>query len=296
MSIVITAPTGNIGSRLVELLLEANADLTLLVRDPNKLAPSVRNRVKVEQGDLQDAAFVTHATQGAEALFLLAPPNFGAQNVHAYYQAILAAAVGAVQANQIPHLVFISSGGAGHSKAGLVTEVAQIEKALDATEANVLSLHCGSFMENFKNYLPTLRDQGAYYGINRPDLPLPLVATDDIAAVAAQKLLDLSWQGKLKLAVHGAVDVTPDEAAHILTQVLGKPIHYVQIPSDALRQSLLQMGATPDVAANYIEMLEAFDTGIYSNEPRTEETTTPTTFEHWAEEVLKPILSPVSHL
>lgn len=294
MSIVISAPTGHIGSRLVEILLEANADLTLLVRNPDKLAPSVRSRVKVEQGDLQDAAFVARATQGAEAFFVLAPPNFGAPDVHAYYQAIRDAAVGAVQINRIPHVVLISSGGAEHEKAGLVTEVAQIEKALDATEANVLSLRCGSFMENFFNYLTPLREQGAFYGINRPDLPSPLVATHDIAAVAAQKLLDLSWQGKLKLAVHGAADVTSDEAAQILTQVIGKPIHYVQIPAEALRQSLLQMGATPDIAANYIEMLEAFDTGIYASEPRTPETTTPTTFQQWAEEVLKPALSPVA--
>lgn len=294
MSIVVSAPTGNIGSRLVELLLEANADLTLLVRNPDKLAPSVRSRVKVEQGDLQDADFVARATQGAKAFFVLAPPNFGAPNVHAYYQTISDYVVGAVRANYISHVVLISSGGAGHGKAGFVTEVFHIEEALDATEANVLSLRCGSFMENFKLYLPTLREQGAFYGINRPDLPAPLVATQDIAAVAAQKLLDLSWQGKLKLAVHGAADVTYDEAAQILSKVIGKPIHYGQIPAEALRQSLLQMGATPDVAANYIEMLEAFDTGIYASELRTPETTTPTTFQQWAEEVLKPELSPVA--
>ena len=291
MTIAITTPTGNIGSRLVELLLDAHADLTLLVRNPDKLAADVRSRVKVQQGELQDADFMRRATQGAEALFFLAPPNFAAPNVHAYYQSLSDAAVAAIQANNIPRVVLISSGGGDNADAGLVSEVFRIEEALNATSAQVLSLRCGSFMENFLLYLPTLRDQGAYYGMTRPDLPLPMVATRDIAEVAARKLRELSWQGHSRLAVHGPADVTPEQAAQILSEVTGKTIRYVQVPPEQVQQSLLQMGASPDVAANYIQMMQAFEQGIYADEPRTPETTTPTTLAQWASEALKPALN-----
>ncbi len=292
MTIAITAPTGNIGSHLVKHLLEANADLTLLVRNPDKLAPDVRSRVNAQQGELQDAAFVQKATQGAEALFFLVPPNFAAPDVRAYYQSLSDAAVQAIQANNIAHVVFISSVGGDSTNAGLVTETFRIEDALNATDANVLSLRCGFFMENFLNYLPTLREQGAFYSLNRPDLPMPMVATHDIAHVAAHKLLDRSWQGKSTLAVQGAADITPDQAAQIITEATGKPIRYVQVPPEQVRQTFLQMGASPDFAAHYVQMLTAFDSGIYAAEPRTPETTTPTTLLQWATETLKPLLNP----
>ena len=218
----------------------------------------------MQQGELQDAAFVQQATQGAEALFFLVPPNFAAPNVRAYYQSLSDAAVEAIQANRIPHVVFISSGGGGSTNAGLVSETFRIEDALNATDANVLSLRCGFFMENFLNYLPTLREQGAFYSLNRPDLPMPMVATRDIAQVAARKLLDRSWQGKSHLAVQGAADVTPDQAAQIISEATGKTIRYVQVPPEQVRQTFLQMGASPDFAANYVQMLEAFDSGIYA--------------------------------
>ena len=188
--------------------------------------------------------------------------------------------------------MFISSVGGGAQNAGLVSETYRIEDALNATNANVLSLRCGFFMENFLMFLPTLREQGAFYSLLRPNLPVPMVATHDIAHVAAHKLLDRSWQGKLTLAVQGAADVTSDQAALIVSEATGKTIQYVQVPAEQVRQTFLQMGASPDMADNYIDMLTAFDQGIYAAEPRTPETTTPTTLQQWATETLKPILNP----
>ena len=67
MKIAVTGPTGHIGSRLVQHLLDAGADLTLLVRNPDKLSTAVRNRVRVQQGTLEDQDFVRRAVQGADA-------------------------------------------------------------------------------------------------------------------------------------------------------------------------------------------------------------------------------------
>ena len=291
MGIVITTPTGHIGGKLTELLLAENADLTLLVRDPAKLSEDVRRRVTVKQGDLTDADFVQQATEGAAALFFLPPPNFAAPDAVAYYGALRQSAANAVTANQIPRIVFISSGGGGNRQAGLVTETFKMEDALNATGANVLSLRCGSFMENFFNYAPTLKSDGAWYGMNHPDLKTPFVATQDIAAVAARKLLNPDWQGQTFLAVHGAADLTPTEAAEILTEATGKTLRYVQVPPEATRQAMLGFGASESIADSYIEMLTAFDAGIYAAEPRTPETTTPTTLGEWGRANLKPLLN-----
>lgn len=82
MSIVIAASTGNIGSRLTRRLFDAGEDLTLLVRHPEKLPADIRSQARLEIGDLTDADFVTHATEGADALFWLTFVPFNSPDPH----------------------------------------------------------------------------------------------------------------------------------------------------------------------------------------------------------------------
>ena len=239
MSIVIIAPTGNSGKVLVTKLLEANADLTLIARHPEKLDAAVRDRVKIAQGDLSDSAFMQTATEGADALFLLAPPNFDAPNARDYYQTLVQSAANAIRANKIAHVVVISSGGHGKEgdDLGLIGLVFELENTLNETGANLLYLRCGSFMENFLFQADAMKNTGAFYYLYRPETKLPLVATRDIAAVAAKKLLNRNWTGINSLAVQGAADVNSTEAAQILTDAIGKEIRYVQVPAEQVTQT-----------------------------------------------------------
>jgi nucleoside-diphosphate-sugar epimerase len=68
--VLVTGATGFIGSHLAERLLAAGSGVRVLVRDPQKLLPALRDRVEVVRGDLlqpdcflaatRDCAFVFH--------------------------------------------------------------------------------------------------------------------------------------------------------------------------------------------------------------------------------------------
>ena len=73
VKIIVTTPTGHVGSRVVQLLLQAGARPTLLARRPARLDPRVIERADVVQADQADADAVVRATRGAEALFWVAP-------------------------------------------------------------------------------------------------------------------------------------------------------------------------------------------------------------------------------
>jgi uncharacterized protein YbjT (DUF2867 family) len=254
MSIVITTPTGNIGSSLVQSLLSANAELTLLVRDPSNLSDAVRQATTVKQGDLSDPKFVRGATEGADALFWLSPPEPDRSRHKGILWGALYCGVGGgkSQSNTTDRSYQWWRGWQTRRRNGF--SAVETEDALNAAGGNVLSLRCGYFMENFLTHLPTLKSDGVWYGSNRPELPVPFVATRDIAAVAAEKLLDRDWKGQNFLAVHGAADITFAEAANILTEVTGKDIRYVQVPAEGVKQSLLGMGASADAAENLVTM------------------------------------------
>lgn len=290
MRIAVTTPTGNIGSRVVEKLIEAGADLTLLARDPSRLPDEVRARATVKQGSLEDADFLRDATVGADALFLLIPPTYTTDDWASFQLGIGRAAADAVRANGIRRVVFLSSGGAHRDDMFAVTRLGKVEKLLEAAAPDVVSLRAAFFMENFLSAVPTIADHGSIYMTLRPDLRLPMVATRDIGDAAARWLLDERWSGHQVRGVQGPADITPDEAARAFSAVLGRQVRYVQVSEDDARQALRGMGASEHVADEYPRLFTALDRNADDREPRTPETTTPTTIEAWAREALLPLV------
>lgn len=291
MSIAITAPTGNIGSRLVRLLLESGADLTLLLRNPDKLDPAVRNRVKVQVGELQDTGFVRQATEGTEALFWLTPSDPAAPDLRAWYDRFGENVASAVETNGISHVVNISSAGAQLPKAGPVSGLGQVEQHLAATRANIIHLRPGFFFENFLMQLEPIRNQNSIFQPMPGDVPFPQIATRDIADAAARLLQKRDWTGKSVHGLHGPADLTFQEAAQIVGEATGRSIQYVPISPEQGRQAFLSMGMGPAFVQGYLDMLESLAQPGAVAEPRTPETTTPTTLFQWAGETLKPLLN-----
>ena len=103
MKIVVTTPTGKVGSRVVRLLLQAGVRPTLLLRDPAKLDPRTAQLVDAVAGDQFVAGDVLRATEGADALYLVCPPVHEGDPVEAYARAgaIAARAVGSTRSARV---------------------------------------------------------------------------------------------------------------------------------------------------------------------------------------------------
>jgi uncharacterized protein YbjT (DUF2867 family) len=117
---------------------------------------------------------------------------------------------------------------------------------------------------------------------------LPTCATRDIAAAAAKLLLDHSWSGQGHIAVLGPEDLSFGDMARIMSEVLGQPVRFQQIPGEAYKARLLERGMSEAMAQGNLDMLVAKNQGLDNAEPRTPQSTTPTSFRQWCEEILKP--------
>jgi uncharacterized protein YbjT (DUF2867 family) len=287
--IVVTTPTGFIGSKLLQLLLAAGEDVRAVARDPAKIPAGVRERIQVVRGSSDDEDVLTRALDGAESLFLVVPPWFAAPDVDAHYLAFTRAAIAAMKRRGVGRVVTVSGiGRRVDAKAGVVSSSLVKDVELERAGLHVRALWCPGFMENRLRDLPTLRAQGIFAAPSRPDLKAPQVATRDIAEAAARLLRDRSWTGAGGAAVLGPEDLSLDEMAAIMTDVLGRPIRYQQVPEDAYEAQLLRFGASEDFARGLLEMHRAKDRGLDLSEPRTAENTTPTTFQRWCAEELAP--------
>jgi len=287
--IVVTTPTGNIGSKLLPLLLAAGESVRVIARDPSKLSAAVQGKVEIVQGSPDDPAVVDRAFRGASSVFWLVPPSFRAADVREYYLGFTRPAAEAIKTHGVERVVSVSSLGRHLGmKAGVVSVAHAMEDLIESTGVSHRGLWNPGFMENMLMHLSTLKQQGTFYLPLEPDLKIPHAATRDIAASAARLLLDLSWTGKGGLAVLGPEDLSANDQAAIMTEVLGRAIRFQSVPGAAYRQSLLDHGAGVAIADGLTEMHAAIDEGLYAHEPRTAETRTQTTFRLWCEEVLKP--------
>jgi uncharacterized protein YbjT (DUF2867 family) len=288
MSIVITTPAGHIGSRVLQQLLKAGADVSVIVRHPEKLSDSVRSKVKVHQGSLADAGFVTKSFQGASAVLWLTPPNYAHPDVAAYHTEMGDVAATAIKANKVPRVVNISSAGAQLEKAGPISGLGIVERKLNEVAENVVHLRPGFFMENFLHQIESIKRDGANYELVPGDKPYPMIAVQDIGDVAAGLLLDAKWSGQNIRGLHGPADLTYAEAVKILGDSIGKPVKYVQLTADQAYQIYLGIGASPGFAKGLVEMYQALSQPGAVAESRTPQTTTPTTMREWADTVFRP--------
>ncbi|GAA1528362.1 NAD(P)H-binding protein [Kribbella lupini] len=291
--IVITTPTGDIGSRLLHLLLQDphQEQLRVIVRDPAKLPDDVRGRVDIVTGSHGDAEVVGKAFAGADTVFWVVPPDSRTPSLEAAYSGFTRAATEAFTAYGVSHVVGVSALGRGTpvaGQAGLVTASLAMDDLIANTGVAYRALANPSFMDNLLRQVTSIRDHGVFTDTVDADRRAPFVATRDIAAVAAGLLLDRSWTGADEAPVLGPEDLSATDLARIMSEVLGRPIRYEREPLDSLAARLTSFGAGDAFAGGMVDMMRAKDEGLDAGVRRTPETSTPTTFRQWCEQVLAP--------
>lgn len=290
MKVVVSTPTGHVGSRVVQLLIQAGVRPTLLAHHPARLDPAVRERADVVEADVSDAATVLRATEDADALFWVSPPNFDpAADPVAWYTMLGGNAARAVTENRIGRTVFLSSIGAEkRSGAGEIDGLARTEEYLDATGAAVLHLRCGYFFTNVDD-LDSIRD-GVIRAPMALDFVQPWVDPRDIAEIAAVRLLGPAWSGRQVQAVHGPEDLTLAQVAAIISEAVGRRVRAETISDEAWRESLRAAGFGDSQVDGISGMTAVTCADFVPEDKRSFVTTTPTTLAAWAHSHLRPAL------
>lgn len=292
--IVITTPTGQIGHQVLNNLLKSDEPIRVIVRDPSRLSSDVRGRVEVVQGSHGDLDVVTRAFAGADSVFWLVSPDPHAASAEAAYVDFSRPACEAFKSQEVRRVVGVSAFGRGAAvsgKAGNVTASLAMDDLIASTGVSYRALALAPFMDNLLRQVESIKNQGLFFDIISGDLRQPTCATRDIATVAAELLLDHTWSGVASRPVLGPEDLSYNDMAQIMSEVLGQPVRFQQIPAEALKARLLQSGRSEAMVQSYLDMCTAYDQGLATAEPRTPESTTPTSFRQWCEEVLKPAIA-----
>src|SRR5829696_8828909 len=84
MKYVITGGAGNISKPLVEHLLQAGQDVTVIGRNAEHLKALTDKGAKGAIGSIEDGAFLKRAFTGADAVYTMIPPKMDAADWKTY--------------------------------------------------------------------------------------------------------------------------------------------------------------------------------------------------------------------
>ncbi len=290
--VTITGATGNIGKALAERLLESGVKVRAVGRSAEKLAQLTAEGAEARVGDMDDTAFLTEAFRGADAVFAMIPADNNAPDFLGRELGIAANLVEALKAAGVSRVVALSSSGASlPSGTGPIAGLHKFEEMLKSLpRLSVVALRPTSFMENFLGSIHLIKSAGINGSSARADFPLAMIATRDIAEVAAEYLTAPAFEGYVVRDLLGPRDYTHREATAILGAVIGKPdLAYVEFSDEDFRQGLLGAGFSESAADAYVEMYTAINDGrIQRTVSRDASNTTPTSLEEFAREVFAP--------
>ncbi|MGA7461573.1 MAG: NmrA family NAD(P)-binding protein [Candidatus Korobacteraceae bacterium] len=258
MRIAVTTPTGQIGSKLANILLDRKSDVTLIARHPEKVKHLTSRGAKVIAGEHNDPALVEQAVRGADALFWLTPADMTSHDPLGMARRMAEAGASVIRRHPELHVVELSSAGAFlPSGTGPIVGHYETEEKFRAAGKNIVSLRPNEFMENLFFSMPTIIAQGAIYTTLQGSEKAPFIATQDIAEVAAEFLLK-PIDGHHVIDIVGPQELSLDEWARIAGQAVDRQIHVVTIPGDKLKAAMGQAGMSPEMAGLLVEMEEAY--------------------------------------
>ncbi|OBA81907.1 nucleoside-diphosphate sugar epimerase [Mycobacterium sp. 1164966.3] len=243
MTIVVIGATGNVGSPLVAQLAAAGARVRAVTRTPG--AGEFPAGVEV-------FGSVSEALPGATAAFLNSRalgPDIAA----------MSAVISRAKESGITKLVALSAINADDDYARQPSRVRgdrnkEIEQLAVDSGLDWVSLRPAIFATNFVGmWSAQLRAGDVVAGPYAAASSAPIVESD-IAAVAARALLTDDLVGQ-RIPLTGPQSLTNAELVAVIGTVLDRPLQYLEVPADAVRQRFIGIGFNADFADAYLAML-----------------------------------------
>jgi uncharacterized protein YbjT (DUF2867 family) len=255
----ITGITGQVGGALARNLLAAGQPVRAILRDAGKGRIWSQQGCEVALAEMEDAAALATAFQGADGVFILPPSEFDPKPGYPEARAVIAAVKSALEAARPRRVVVLSTIGAQAAQPNLLTQRTLMEQALRELPMPVTFLRPAWFMENFAWDVASARDQGVLASFLQPlDRPVPMIATADIGRVAAE-LIEEGTTGCRIVELEAAQRITPNEVATAFSEILGRPVRAEAVPRETWGSLFKAQGMKDPIPR--IQMLDGFNEG-----------------------------------
>lgn len=250
MTIAVTAATGQLGSLVIDALLDKvpAGEIVAIARNAEKAQPLQAKGVDVRIASYDDRAALEEALTGVDAVLLISGNEIGRR------QAQHANVIDAAKAQRVSLVAYTSAPQADTSTLPMAPEHLQTEQYLASSGVDHVLLRNGWYNENYEQALATAAQTGTLL-TSAGDGRIASAARKDLAEAAA---VVLTTDGPLKpvYELTGDSAWTQDELAAAMSDALGKPVTAQHVSTDEHIAILQQIGLDEGTAT----FLAALDT------------------------------------
>lgn len=275
MKVIITGSLGNISKPLAEQLVKAGHQVTVISSKADKVTEIEAIGAKAAIGSVSDIEFLNAIFAGADVVYTMVPPNFGATHYRQYIVGVGQKYAEAIQKAGVKRIVNLSSLGAHlDGGTGPISGLHDVEQLFNTLEGvAVKHLRPAFFYVNFYSNIGMIKHLGFIGNNYDGNSPLVLVHPLDIADAAAEEIQN-GFTGK-SVRYIASDEKTGSEVASILGKAIGKPdLKWVEFNDEQALGGMIQAGLPEEMAKNYVEMGTAVRSGklmeeYFSQKPHT---------------------------
>lgn len=236
-TILVFGATGQQGGAVAAQLLADGWQVRAFTRDPSGKAAQAlaQSGAQLVAGNMEDRASLDAAIEGVYGVFSVQPPDWNPSESSAAHEIRLGKNVAeAAKDAGVRHLVYSSVNGADKQSRFRHLSKWEIETYIRTIGIPATILRPSGFMENYVSPMFGIQ-KGTLAEAIKPDVPVKLIAVDDIGAfgMLAFKYPDKFLGKTLEIAGDA---LTPPDMAAAVTRATGRQVNYVQIPIETVRQ------------------------------------------------------------
>jgi uncharacterized protein YbjT (DUF2867 family) len=259
MNIVLTGSIGHISKPMAMGLIKAGHIVSIITNSATKVNEIVALGATPLIGSIEDANFMKHAFENADAVYLMIPPKWSVTNWLDYQKTVCHNYVDAIVANNVSNVLVLSSVGAHMiNGAGPVDGLAYLESLLNALPSiNAVYLRPSYFYYNLYSMIPLIKNLGIMGSNIPPTHKLVLAHTSDIAQAGIEIFANNKFNGK-QIVYIASDEKTMAEITQALGQAIGSPdLKWVEFTDDQTMGGMLQSGLSDTIASGYTAMGKA---------------------------------------
>ena len=251
--ILITGASGNAGGAVLREVLKIGSGVRAMYR-------SKEDSAKVPQGaiaviaDFADQQSLSRALEGVDTVYLVCSPVRELVELESNM-------IDACRESGVKHIVLNSALGAGDFAKSFPSWHRKVEDKLKGSGMDFTILRPNGFMQNLISYFaPSIRAEGAFYQ-STGNAKVSHIDVRDIAAAAAKILSSPADHSRKIYELNGPEALSYAEIAEKISKATGRKVQYVDIPPDAQRKALLDMGMPDFLVTALLELQEYYASG-----------------------------------
>jgi uncharacterized protein YbjT (DUF2867 family) len=246
MTYLITGATGDVGSRVIQHLLNRGIRPRVFARDQVKARFQFGDRVEIVVGDLTEAASLRQALHDVEALYLInVGPEIPERDKMA---ASISKEVGVkkivkLSSLDVEHGLAI---GAWHEKG---------EAAIRASSVPFTFVRPTGFMSNLLAWAQSIKTEQIVKSSTASGRR-PFIHSEDIAAVSVEALVTDAYLGQ-SIPITGPESLTFGDATELISEAIGRPLRYEAISDDEARQRYAKISGSSEETDAHVALWQA---------------------------------------